>query len=363
MAINLASKASPKVAERFTKKSATEGLFSKDYDWQGVSTVRVYSVDSLPLNDYDKTQNAGTTSRFGTMTEVGDTYQEMTVADDKAFNGSIDKGNNTAQLQIKAASRVLKRETDEVLIPYVDKYRLTKMAQNAGIGYFIGGTTLSSSNILEHIMKANAMMSNNNVPDEGRVLYMGYTTAILLKLASQVVGVDKLGEQAIVNGVVGRVDKCQVRLVPDGYMPSGINFMIVKTGVAVAPQKIETYRILQDHPNLDGHVVQGRLLHDCFVLNAKDVGICVCMANPYSVEAGANKTVNQGDTYQLEPTFKVVSGGKDIKIANFTYSSATTTVATVDANGLVTGVGTSGTSVITVTAGTSTDTLTITGHA
>lgn len=363
MVINLASKASPKVAERFNVKSATEGLFSKDYEWQGVSTVRVYSVDTLPLNNYDKTQNAGTTSRFGSMTEVGDTYQEMTVADDKAFNGSIDKGNNTAQLQIKAASRVLKRETDEVLIPYVDKYRLTKLAQNAGIGYFLGGTALSSSNIVEHIMKANALMSNQRVPEEGRVLYMGYTTAINLKLASQVVGIDSIGEKAIVNGAMGRVDKCQVRLVPDDYMPTGINFMIAKTGVALAPKKIETYRILQEHPNIDGHVVQGRLLHDCFVLDAKDVGICVCMASPYSVNGGADKTVNQGTTYQLPVTFKVVSGGKDIKHGNFTYSSATTTVATVDANGVVTGVGTSGTSVITITAGSATDTVTITGHA
>ena len=131
MAINLATKASPKVAERFKLKSCTEGLFTNDYDWTGVATVRVYSVDTLTLNNYDKSQNAGTTSRFGAMTEVGDTYQEMTVADDKAFNGSIDKGNNTAQLMIKAASRVLKRETDEVLIPYVDKYRLEKLAAGA----------------------------------------------------------------------------------------------------------------------------------------------------------------------------------------------------------------------------------------
>ncbi len=360
MAINLATKASPKVAERFTRKSATEGLFSQDYDWQGVSTVRVYSVDSLPLNDYDKSQNAGTTSRFGSMTEVGDTYQEMTVADDKAFNGSIDKGNNTAQLQIKAASRVLKRETDEVLIPYVDKYRLQKLAANAGIGYFTGSTALSTSNVVEKIMLANALMSNNGVPDEGRVLFMGYSLAVLLKLSSQVIAIEKVGEQALVNGVMGKIDKCQVRLVPDNYMPSGVNFMIVKVGAAVAPKKIETYRILQDHPNIDGHVVQGRMLHDCFVLDAKDVGVCVCMASPYSVEAGANKTVKNGETYQVPATFKVVSGGKDIKIANFTYASSATGKATVDASGLVTGAADSGTAVITVTAGTATDTMTVT---
>ena len=62
MAINLASKASPKVVERFTRKSCTEGLFTQDYDWTGVATVRVYSVDTLTLNTYDKSVNAGTAS-------------------------------------------------------------------------------------------------------------------------------------------------------------------------------------------------------------------------------------------------------------------------------------------------------------
>lgn len=290
MAINLATKASPRVAERFTKKSCTEGLFTNEYDWTGVATVRVYSVDTLTLNNYDKSQNAGTTSRFGAMTELGDTYQEMTVADDKAFNGSIDKGNNTAQLMIKAASRVLKRETDEVLIPYVDKYRLEKLAAGAKTKSALSAA-LSESNILKTIMTANAAMSNDLVPDEGRVCYIGYTDAINLKLANQVVGIDKLGEDAIVNGVVGRVDKCQIRVVPDSYMPQvdvsststpsmkQVKILIVKKGVACAPKKIETYRILEDHPNIDGHVVQGRMLHDCFVLDAKKAGVYALYAN------------------------------------------------------------------------------------
>ena len=361
-AINLAAKASPKVVERFKIGSCTEGLFSQDYDWTGVATVEVRSIDNLPLQNYSYTTVDGS-SRFGAISEVGDTVQELTVTDDKAFNGSIDKRNNTSVMQTKAAGSILKRQTDEVLIPYVDKYRLQKLAENAGEGYFLGGTALSSSNIIEHIMKANAQMSNNKVPDTGRVLFMGYTLAVSLKLASQVVGIDSIGEKAIVNGVMGKVDKCQVRLVPDNYMPSGVNFMIVKTGCAVAPKKIETYRVLNNVHIIDGAMVQGRMLHDCFVLDAKDAGILVCMASPYSVDGGADKTVNQGTTYQLPVTFKVVSGGKDISIGNFTYSSATTTVATVDANGLVTGVGTSGTSVITITAGSATDTVTITGHA
>ncbi len=271
MAIHLAEKASPKVVERFKAKSFTEGIFTSAYDWTGVATVKVYTIDNLPLNDYDKTLTTG--SRFGELTEVGDTVQEMTVTDDKSFNGSIDKGNNTAQLQIKAASTVLKRTTDEVLIPYTDKYRLNKLAEGAGITKT--GVNLTKTNALETIMSAGAEMSNALVPTEGRVLYIGQTAAIHIKLADQVVGVDKLAEKVIVNGVIGAIDGMQVRIIPDSYMPEGVVFMIVTRGVAVAPKKIETYRILDEHPDIDGHVVQGRFLHDCFVLDTKKNGILV----------------------------------------------------------------------------------------
>lgn len=360
--INLAEKASPKVVERFKIASVTEGLFSSEYDWTGVATVQVRSIDNLPLNDYNS-QLATGGSRFGDLTEVGDTVQEMTVSDDKSFNGVIDKRNDDEVLQTKAASKILKRETDEVLIPYVDKFRLKKLAANAGIGYFLGATALSYSNIVEKIMLANAVMSNQGVPDVGRVLYMGYTLAVSLKLASQVVGIDKLGEESIVNGVMGKIDKCQVRLVPDNYMPAGVNFMIVKTGVALAPKKIETYRVLNNVHIVDGSLVQGRLLHDCFVLAAKNAGVLVCMASPAAVDAGDNFSVAQNATAQIKPKITVISGGTAVPMiiaGSASYASATTAVATVDSLGVVTAVASSGTSVITVTAGTSSDTVTVT---
>lgn len=269
MAINLASKASPKVVERFKMASCTEGIFSSEYDWTGVATVKVYTVDTLPLNTYNKSDTTG--SRFGTLTEVGDTVQEMTVTDDKSFNGAIDKGNNTAQLQIKAASKILRRQTDEVIIPYVDKYRLGKLA--AGAGTVKNSVALTKTNALDTILTAGAAMSNLLVPKSGRVLYIGETEAIKIKLADQVVGVDKLAEKVIVNGVIGTIDGMQVRIVPDSYMPENAVFMIVTKNCACAPKKIETYRILDQHPDIDGHVVQGRLLHDCFVFETKKNGI------------------------------------------------------------------------------------------
>lgn len=331
MAINLASKASPKVVERFKVGSMTEGLFSNDYEWSGVATVRVYSVDTLPLNDYDKTKVDGT-SRFGALTEVGDTIQEMTVTDDKSFNGIIDKGNNTAQLQIKAASKILKRETDEVLIPYVDKYRLKVLANGAG-QLTLNTTALTKSNILDTIFKAGAAMSNRLVPLAGRVVYIGETLAVDLKLSDQITGLEKAGQAAVVNGVCGTIGGMQVRIVPDVYLPTGVNFMIVKKGVACAPKKIETYRVLENQYIVDGHIAQGRMLHDCFVLGSKADGIYVhakggALTAP-TITIQSNQATIASPSGETGTTIKYTLDGSDPKTSPTaaTYSEKVTVTA------------------------------------
>lgn len=269
--INLTTKASPKVLERFKIGSCTEGLFSHEYNWTGVATVQIYSVDTLELQNYNPEKVDGT-SRFGNMLNVGDTVQEFTVTQNKSFIGAIDESYNTSQLQIKRAGQILRRETDEVIIPHVDKYRLGVLAAAATaangclFSFASSANKFTKTSIIETIMDANAVMSDQLVPDTGRVLYMTYADAVKMKLADQVVGIDKLGEKAIVNGAFGKIDKCQIRLVPTGYLPTGVKFMIVKTGVAVAPQKIKSYKVHDGAHVLDGKIVTGHLMHDCFVL-------------------------------------------------------------------------------------------------
>lgn len=288
MAWNFASKASPKVAEAFYKESLTEGIFSKDYDWTGVATVRIYSVDDLPLQDYDWDLTTG--SRFGNLTELGDTIQELTVNDDKSFNGAIDKRNNTSELMIKAANKVLARQTRNVIIPYVDRYRLNALATGHGVTGFgtTGGGTIQTSvaltkaNALDTLFNSGATMNNLLVPRD-RVLFIRETEAIKVKLADQIVGtgatIQNAANRIIQRGELGTLDQMHIVPVPDSYMPTNVVYMIVAKNCAVAPKKIETMRIIQDHPDIDGHVVQGRFLHDCFVIAKKANGILVAKSS------------------------------------------------------------------------------------
>lgn len=269
MAINYATKYQSKVAERFKKQSITASSVGNEYSFAGAKTIVVSSVDVVQLTDFSRTAAA---NRFGAVANLGDTKQEMTMTQDKAFAFAIDAGDNSDQAIDKAAGQALRREIDEVVVPTLDKYRLTKWA--AGAGTHVTGAALTKNTILGAIIKAGGEMSNALVPEEGRTLYVPIKNYQLLVQADAVVDIHgKMAEDAVKNGVVGTIDRNKVVPVPDGWFPEGIEFMIKYKGSTVDPVKLQNYHIRKDAQGFDGPVVEGRIYFDSFVLTAKAAGI------------------------------------------------------------------------------------------
>lgn len=275
MAINLADKYSKKVQERYADKSRTDSYAGHDYDFTGVKTIKVYSVNTVPMTDYTRSG----TSRFGSLTELGDAVQEMTLAKDRAFTFSIDNGNKGEQFNVKQANSALKREIDEVMTPEIDKYRLNAWATGKGLsdGFAVleGTASLTKSNILEEIFNAGAAMSDENVPEEGRTLFIKMTDFVKFKLADQVMGADSMAGGIIKNGYKGHIDGMSVVTVPSSHMPSGVNFIIKHRGATVDPVTLKNMRVHKNPMGVDGDVVEGRIIYDSFVLDTKAKGIFV----------------------------------------------------------------------------------------
>lgn len=265
--INLATKFSTKVAERFSIGSLTDAYAGKEYDFSGVKSIKVYSIDTVEMANYTRSG----TDRFGTLNELGDTVQEMAMTQDRAFTYSIDKGNAVQQYNIKAATRSLKRQIDEVVTPEIDKYRLDKWA--AGKGLTKVDASLTKSSVLEAIMTGSMEMNNALVPKKNRVLFIKESIYLQCKLADQIVGIDKLGEKAIKDGSVGMIDLMKVVPVPDSYFPENTNFIIKYKNATVDPVQLKTYRILTEQRGVDGDVVEGRIIYDSFVLTTRNKGI------------------------------------------------------------------------------------------
>lgn len=268
MAINYATQFAPKVAETFAKESLTDSACGQEYQFTGAKTIKVMTLDTVPLGDY---QREGL-NRYGQPVELGDTYQEMTVSEDKAFAITIDKGNNADQMNLKGATEALKRQVAQVVIPYIDKYRLGRWAKQAGIkkGYT---AAQMETGLLEAIFDAGAAMDNAGVPLTGRTLFIPNLYYKKLALSNQVIGVDKIGEKALAKGVVGEIDGMEVKRVPDSYMPAGVYFVAKWKGATADPVKLEEGKIHKDPPGISGNLLEGRVYHDSFVLAAKSKGI------------------------------------------------------------------------------------------
>ena len=284
MAHNFESKAEKRLVEAYAKRSITEGIFSQKYDWDGVATIRLRSLPTYDLVEYDWDKVDG--SRFGPLIEQEDKVQPLTMTQDWSYNIAIDKRNNTSTLQEKAAGTIAKNQVKYKLIPKTDKYRLQAIATGNGVtgfgttggGTIQTGVTLTKANAIETIMTSNATMNNKFVVED-RVLFIKETELLKVKLADQVFGagatVQNVADRIIKRGELGVIDGLHIVKVPDSYMPTNVLYMIVAKDAVVAPTKIRTMRVLTTHPDVDGAVAQGRFFYDCFVIAEHADGVLV----------------------------------------------------------------------------------------
>jgi hypothetical protein len=272
MAINYATKYSSKIAERFKKGSITNAGAGHDYSFVGAKTVKVSTVDVVPLNDFNRTAGS---NRFGEVTNLGDVVQEMTMTQDKSFVFAIDAGDASDVAIEMAAGKALRREIDEVVNPAIDKYRLQKWV-DGGTEVKAGSTTkLTKSTILPAIIAAGGAMSNELVPEGGRTLYIPNRNYQLLVQADAVVQISAadMAKGAVEKGVVGMVDNCKVVRVPAKRLPEGFGFMIAHPSATVAPNKLNEFNVHLTPPGVSGNLIEGRVVYDAFVLDNKKKGI------------------------------------------------------------------------------------------
>jgi len=268
MAINLHDKYAKQIQEKFVKESIIKGLLSNDYDWSGVKTVKVSTLETVPMVDYTRSG----VNRYGTPEEMQDTVQELTLTQDKSFAMTIDKGNNEDQNGIKAAGRALSLQIKEQMTPLVDKYVLSVLANGAGTT--ITSAAPTKSNVCERIDAGVTALDDAEVPENDRTLLVSNKTYAALKGAGMFdVNADKVSGKAFTKGQVGTYSNMRVVKVPSGRLPEGMNFMIVYKGAGTNPIKLNDTKVHQDPPGISGNLLEGRVYFDCFVFETKKMGI------------------------------------------------------------------------------------------
>lgn len=272
MAVNLASKYSKKVDERFKLKSLTEAAINRDYDWTGVASIYVYSIPIVPLTDY---QRSGT-NRYGTPTELDNEVQEMLLSKDRAFTFTIDRAHYEETQMTMQAGKALASEIDEGVVPEIDIYRLSVMATAA---ISAGGKwegTVDKNNAYEAFLEGTSYLSDNKVPLTKRVAFVSPEFYKYLKLDPSFVKASELGQKMLINGQVGEVDGVKIVLTPTSYLPADTYYLLAHPAATVAADKLSEYKIHDNPPGINGWLIEGRVIYDAFVLNNKNKALFIC---------------------------------------------------------------------------------------
>ena len=269
MAVNYAEKFSQTIDEQLSKDSLTDKAVNKDYDFDGVKKVNVYSVETVPLNDYDINAKS---NRYGTPVELGNDVQTLELTQDKSFTFSIDRKNATDTMMAMSAAKALARELKEVVTPTIDRYRIAKYTAEA-LAAHTKEETLTTETAYSTFLEGSMVLFDAKVPTEGRIAFVTSAYYKAIKLDKNFVSSGDKGQEIAVTGAVGTIDKTTIIVAPADYFVKGTNFIICHPMAMTSPVKLADYKIHENPQGINGWLVEGRIYYDAFVLNNKKAAI------------------------------------------------------------------------------------------
>ncbi len=264
MAVNLAIKYSSKLDQIFEHDSYTDNWINKKYDFDGVDTVKVYTVTSVAPGDYSRTS---TGDRFGGNTELQDVITTYQLTNDKSFKIAIDRGNYEQGMRAKRAGEVMRIQMNEQIIPMIDKDRLATAAAGATA---VSQAVAMTSDAYTDVLTANEYLDECKAPLEGRVLFVtpAEYNAVKSKITTQILA-SGYNDKLVRKGFVGELDGVPVVKVPTSYFPAGVKAIVLHRDALLGVRQVTETRIITDSELVSGSILLGRFIFGSFILNGK----------------------------------------------------------------------------------------------
>ena len=265
MSITLTEKFAEKVDERYHPISVTNAGVNQNYDWDGAQTIKVTSVGTVAMKDYDRETGYGAVASADGLSNA---IQVLTLTKDRYFRAKLDKMDEE-ESKIKGGE-VLARQLREVTIPEIEAYRLQVMCKA-----IVTNTQAieQTKTVYEHFLEANEKLDEANVPQVTRVAFANPAFINALKLDPNFVKAGDLSQEMLLKGQVGQVDGVPIIKTNTAWLKddTSTNFdcIIVDKNATVAPIKLAEYTANPNHPDFSGTVFQGRFYYDAFVLDTK----------------------------------------------------------------------------------------------
>jgi len=275
----LVTKFQPILDEVYKMASLTARMDAqtKPIDFAGANVVKIFKTTMGGLGTYSRLTGYP-------VGEVIGTWETLTLLQSRGREFSIDRMDDEETLGMAFGTLVGQFMRTKV-IPEVDAYRFAKYASWSGISTTTAAT-LSASTVLAAIDAAALQMDEDEVPPEGRLLFVSSTVGKFIDSAVT----RMLANESSANRILKMLDDMTIIRVPQarfytiidleagataaatgGYSKNGsgldINFLLIHPPAVLQATKHAKLKIFgpDENQEMDATKVQYRLYHDAFV--------------------------------------------------------------------------------------------------
>lgn len=281
--LEYAKKFLPIIDDIYKASAITAGIDTgTKVDFTGVNEVKVLKVSTTGLGDYSRTDGYP-------KGDITASWETLTLTEERGKEFSIDRMDDEETLGMVFGT-VTGQFMRDWVIPELDAYRFAKYASTQGISTTTAAV-LTKNDILEAIDEAVRQMDEDEVPAEGRRLYVNSDLKPILNSALN----RQWGSDGTVNTVLAGYNNMPIIYVPKSRFYTGItlangstswgytkangaaniNFMIIYPGAILQAKKFALPKIFSPDVNQDKDAwkFQFRLYHDAFVYENKVKGV------------------------------------------------------------------------------------------
>lgn len=284
--VTLAQKYIPRLDEVYKREALSAVLDTSNVEWVGADTIKIYKFSTVGMATYDR----GGGFVAGDTTGAWETFQ-LTI--DRGRSYLLDYLDDEESMYMLVASQLSQTERVNV-IPEIDAYTFATLAGKAGISAATPATiVVGTTDVPALIAAAEAKMDNDEVPYEGRILFVSPDcyNALKAKIERRIIN-----SENNVNMNVEYFDDMRIIRVPQsrfntavtlnnssthngagGFTLSGnaINFMIVHPSAVIKVMKHRIVRVFspEQNPTADGYLINYRYSAGVFVPDNKVKGI------------------------------------------------------------------------------------------
>lgn len=282
--VNYATQFEKEIKQKYSRELLTADLTTQNVIFVGANKIKIPYVSVTGYKDHSRSGgfNRGT---------VKNQFMEKTLTFDRDIEFFVDAMDVEETNQALSAANITNTFITDQDVPETDCYRLSKLHTDfTALGGTVTQDAVTAATILDKFDTLMEEMDEDEVPEEGRILYLTPYTYKLLKQAEKITRSLDVTRQASIDRHIRNLDEVKMVRVPskrmktvydftEGYKTGAaakqMNMILVHPKSVIAAQKHSYIKLWAEgtHTVGDGYLYQNRKYGDLFLIDTRVQGV------------------------------------------------------------------------------------------